>query len=415
VKLLLVPASYPHPGAPWIGAFNEHSALALRMIVERVEVLVPRPYAPRVLANAGRWRSHALTPARQRQGDITVHRPAYPVLPWVLPSSAWTRTVFSRPCARRLHRAIGFDAILSFDLAAAGCIAWRLGRALGIPACGWATGSDIRHDPRGPVGRSVRETLQNLDLVFYQSAELKSLGAALLGTRPELLAADRHVVQPRGVREPASLPGDDVRRALRAALGVAEDAVVILYLGRIARDKGVFELVDGFARFAVGATDLALVLVGSRPGHDDSPELERRLRSHAGLGHRIRLLPGCEPGLIWNYFRAADVFAFPSFREGMPNSLLEAMLAGLPAVAFSIPPVREISRFGEALVEVPAYDFAAFGDALLKLAADRARRREIGERAREIVRAHFSVDSAMRVVVSHIERLVARSAGSTAR
>ena len=118
MKLLLVPASYPHPGAPWIGAFNEHSALALRMIVERVEVLVPRPYAPRVLANAGRWRSHALTPARQRQGDITVHRPAYPVLPWVLPSSAWTRTVFSRPCARRLHRAIGFDAILSFDLAA---------------------------------------------------------------------------------------------------------------------------------------------------------------------------------------------------------------------------------------------------------------------------------------------------------
>lgn len=407
MNLLLIPASYPHPGAGWAGAFNEHSARALQKSGHHVEVLVPRPYAPRLLAFNDRWRSHIVTPRGQLQRGIRVHRPTYPALPWVFRSFWPARTVFSRPTARTLHRAVGFNAILSFDLAGAGGLAWRLGKDLGIPACGWATGSDIRHDPRSLVGRSVRKTLKELDLVFYQSRELRSLGAALLGTRAELLPEDRHIVQPRGVSEPACFAGEEVRQGIRSSLGVAEEEVVILYLGRMARGKGVFELVDAFSRWARGGTNLVLLLVGSRPGHDDTPQLENRIRSLPVAG-RIRILPGCEPGRIWDYFRAADVFAFPSFREGMPNSLLEAMLSGLPAVAFSIPSVQEITRFGKGLIEVPPFDFSSFGDALLKLAMDRTSRQEIGERGRAIVREHFSVDRNMRIAADHIQRMTAR-------
>jgi glycosyltransferase involved in cell wall biosynthesis len=225
-----------------------------------------------------------------------------------------------------LHREVGFDAILSFDLARTGGLAWRLGRELGIPACGWATGSDIRHSARSAIGRSVREALEKLDLVFYQSDELKTLGAALLGTRAEVLPRDRHVVQSRGVCEPEILPGEEVRRSIRSSLDVAEDQVVILYLGRIARGKGLFELVEGFAQWTKAAANLVLLLVGSRPGHDETPELQKKIRSLPALGGRIHILPGCEPRRIWDYFGAADIFAFPSFREGMPNSLLEALL-----------------------------------------------------------------------------------------
>jgi glycosyltransferase involved in cell wall biosynthesis len=408
VKLLVIAPSYPQPGAEWIGAPNEHSARALQGIVEHLEVLTPRPYAPRFLAVSPRWKTYALAPREHAQAGIRVHRPAYPILPGIMQACWPVRPafVFARPLARRLHRRAGFDAILSFDLALTGGLAWRLGRDLGIPACGWATGSDIRADGRSATGRNVRDALAKLDLVFYQSAELKALGAALLGTHPEALARDRHIVQPRGVQEPETFPGDEVRRSVRSRLAVSDRQIVILYLGRIVRGKGLFDLVEGFGGWAREHADLVLLLVGSIPGYDETAELQRKIRSLTGMDRRIRVLPACPPPLIWEYFKAADIFAFPSVKEGMPNSLLEAMLAGLPAVALSIPAVREIARFGQGLVEAPAHESWSFGQGLLKLAADPLLRREVGERGRAIVREHFSLHRNMRTVVDHIQKAI---------
>jgi glycosyltransferase involved in cell wall biosynthesis len=406
MKLLLIPPQYPHPAAEWVGTPNEYSALALNKIVQHLEILTPRPYAPCLVGFNDRWRAYARIPSEHTRGGIRVHRPAYPVLPRVRQAFWPSRVafVFCRRLARRLHRQVGFDAILSFDLATTGGLAWRLGRDLGIPACGWATGSDIRANPDSATGKSVREALRNLDLVFYQSGELKTLGAELLGTSAAELSPERHVVQSRGVLEPETLPGEDVRQALRASQRVTTEQLLVLYLGRIVRGKGLFELVDGFADWAKRRPDLVLTAVGAFPGFDDTAELQEKVRSLPTLNGRVEILPACEHHRIWDYFKAADIFAFPSFKEGMPNSLLEAMLAGLPAVAFSIPAVQEITRFGKGLLEVPPHDFRSFGEALLKLAADPALRGEVGERGRAIAREHFSGARNMRAVVDHIRR-----------
>jgi glycosyltransferase involved in cell wall biosynthesis len=406
VKLLLIPPQYPHPAAEWVGTQNEHSALALQRIVERLVILTPRPYAPRLVGVTKRWRAYSRIPREHVRRGIRIHRPGYPVLPKVLQAFWPTRVAFLFAChlARRLHREVGFDALLSFDLNLTGGLAWRLGRDLGIPACGWATGSDIRANPQSPSGRGVRETLRNLDLVFYQSPELKGLGAELLGLRAQDLPADQHIVQSRGIIEPETSPGDDVRYSVRSRLRVANDQLLILYLGRIVRGKGLFELVEGFADLSRLHTKLVLVAVGSIPGFDHAPDLRERVRSLPGLNGRIQVLPACGHHQIWEYFKAADIFAFPSFKEGMPNSLLEAMLGGLPAVAFSIPSVQEITRFGRGLIEVPAYDFEKFSEAVLELAADPSLRHEIGARGRAIAREQFSAHKSMRAVIDHIRR-----------
>ncbi len=415
MKLLLIPASYPHSAAPWAGAPNESSALTLQALGEYLEVLVPRPYAPRPLALSARWRPYVLEPARHVRHGITIHRPAFPMLPRVLPA-LWPGTVaflFCRPLARRLHARCAFVAILSFVLAGTGELAWRLGRDLRIPVCGWATGSDSRWGARSPIGRSVRETLRRLDLVVYQSEELKALAARLLGVPPEALPTERHIVQPRGIREPAVLPGAESRHRVRSDLGVADGQIMILYLGRIVSDKGLFELVETFARRTPDRRDLVLILVGARAGHDQAPELERRVLELAA-GDRVRILQGCEPSAVWDYLVAADIFAFPSFREGMPNSLLEAMWAGLPAVAFAIPAVLEISRHGDGLLTVEPYDFSRFGDALLALASDPSLRRKVGEAGRELAREHFSAKRCMRVVLASLQTLTAHAQTPTA-
>jgi len=401
VKLLIIPAAYPHAAAEWTGIFNEQSTLALQQIVQHVEVLSPRPYAPRFLTFNDRWKAHIVAPKSHLRRGIRIHRPAYPRVPGIL-RGFWSTTaayVFSRRLATALHREIRFDAIVSFDLAGAGGLAWRLGRRLGIRSSGWATGSDIRWGPNSGVGRSVRKTLERLDFVFYQTSELKVLAAHLLGIDAAALSEQRHIVQARGVSEPSSLPLADVRSSVRERLGLSDHHLMILYIGRIAREKGLFDLADVFAKWGTRHPDLAVIFVGARPGHDETDLLRRRVDS---LGGRIRILPGCPHDEVWNYLSAADIFVFPSFKEGMPNSLLEAMLARLPSVAFGIPCVQEIVTFGNGLLSVAPYDFEQFGDAILTLAANESLRREIGERGRAIASEHFSLQRSMRTVVAHL-------------
>jgi glycosyltransferase involved in cell wall biosynthesis len=212
--------------------------------------------------------------------------------------------------------------------------------------------------------------------------------------------------------EPETLPGEEVRRSVRSRLRVTNDQVVILYLGRIVRAKGLFELVDGFADWARGRTNLVLAVVGSVPGFDHAVELQEKIELLPTVSGRIQILPACEHRRIWDYFRAADIFAFPSFKEGMPNSLLEAMLGGLPAVAFSIPAVKEITRFGSGLLEVPAHDFPSFGEALLRLAALPSLRQDLGAQGRAIAQQHFSAERNMRTVVDHIRRVMSSRCAS---
>ena len=103
------------------------------------------------------------------------------------------------------------------------------------------------------------------------------------------------------------------------------------------------------------------------------------------------MLPACSHDQVWEHFGAADIFAFTSHHEGMPNSLLEAMAVGLPAIAFAIPPVLEIDGQRGALVTVPPHDRERFADALLRLAGCSQDRHRIGGKGRcEVMRRYMT-------------------------
>src|SRR5262249_40793561 len=234
MNLLMIPSNYPYPAAPHIGAQNERCAQILHGSVNRLVVLSPRPFTPSFMAVRLRWKRYASIPFYTLARGIEVYRPASLVLPRVAPAiwkndAAYYRV---RPLARALHQKHCFNGILSFDLLATGGLAWRLGRNLGIPASGWATGGDVRSEPDSSLGRSLKETLTHLDLVFYQSRELLSIAADFLKTTPARLeSSGRHIVLSRGVIEPQSPPGAGVRAEVRQTLGISRDDVMVLYLG----------------------------------------------------------------------------------------------------------------------------------------------------------------------------------------
>lgn len=409
MNLLLIPPCYPFPAAPGTGAQNERCARILDRFVDQVVVVSPRPFIPSFLAFRPRWQSYASIPYHHISCGIEVYRPAYLALPGIMDALwqneaayYWLRFLF-----RQLHRKHQFNAILSFDLRACGGVAWRIGRDLGIPAAGWATGSDIRSDRKSPYGLRVAETLQKLEVVMYQSRELLDVGAQILGVKPmELQSSGRHRVLSRGVIEPESPSADGVRDMVRATLHVAKDEVMILYMGRVVRDKGLFGLIDILATNCSKIGNVKLVLVGAREAFDDAEELKRHLRKYPELLERVHILSACPAEEIWTYFAAADIFAFPSFKEGMPNAVLEAMVSGLPVVAFDIPAIQEILAYDrEALFAVKAFNFESFFKTLLQLSTDESLRKLTGIKGKSIARKRFSLMQNMKSTIGYLKAM----------
>ncbi|HEX2116896.1 MAG TPA: glycosyltransferase family 4 protein [Alphaproteobacteria bacterium] len=169
------------------------------------------------------------------------------------------------------------------------------------------------------------------------------------------------------------------RLALRQSLGVDERRPVVAMIGRLVAEKGYPEL---FA--AMRDVDAQLWVIGERLKSDHAQPIDALIdavQRDPILGRRVQFLGYRQdvPALL----RAADIFALPSHREGMPRSIIEAMLSGLPVVATDIRGSREEVIDGESGYLVPLGDVQALARALQRLAADQALRKSFGQAGRE--------------------------------
>jgi glycosyltransferase involved in cell wall biosynthesis len=176
------------------------------------------------------------------------------------------------------------------------------------------------------------------------------------------------------------------RQAVRAALGVADAAPLILTVGRQDPEKAQDLLVRAFAMVRDAMPDAVLAIAGREGGA--SRELRRAIdESEAGeavllLGHRTDVGDLCA---------AADVFAFPSLYEGFGGVLVEALALELPIVASDVPAMIEALDQGRTGVVVPRGDPEALGQALIGLIDDTDRRAALAAAGRALFEARYEL------------------------
>jgi glycosyltransferase involved in cell wall biosynthesis len=177
-------------------------------------------------------------------------------------------------------------------------------------------------------------------------------------------------------RDPAVFRVDPVARArIRAERGTPADRVVVVAVSRLVRVKGYPELAAAMRE----VPDAELWVVGERLDSDRGDDM-RELLMDAGLGDRLHLLGYRDD--VAAVLAAADIFALPSYFEGLPMSVIEAMLTGLPVVASDIDGPREQVVPEVTGLLVPARQVAPLANALARLAADPALRAAMGEAGR---------------------------------
>jgi glycosyltransferase involved in cell wall biosynthesis len=192
------------------------------------------------------------------------------------------------------------------------------------------------------------------------------------------------------------------RSRVRAAVGVAEDAVLFLYLGRLSRDKGVFDLALAFARLAQRHAAVCLVLAGP-----DEERLAKQIEETvAPCADRVRIIDHTDRPE--DYMAAADVFCLPSHREGFGQVAIEAAAAGLPVIASRIYGIVDAVVDRETGLLHPPADADALRAHMETLLLQPDLRRKLGSAGRSRALRDFSTRRVTRALLEFYADITAK-------
>jgi glycosyltransferase involved in cell wall biosynthesis len=196
------------------------------------------------------------------------------------------------------------------------------------------------------------------------------------------------------------LPGPAVTDALRRDLGMTQGVPVIGFVGRLTRDKGIGELARAFQMLQSQGRPAHLLLVGAfESGDPVDPEVVAWLRSNPDV-YCTGFLEDPRP-----FLEMMDIFAFPTYREGLPMVLLEAAAAGKPVVSTRTTGVVDVVVDGDTGLLVPPGDPVALTRAIERLLDDRTLARQMGARARQLVGEQFENSSYLNRLGEMLQKL----------
>jgi len=243
----------------------------------------------------------------------------------------------------------------------------------------WAT--------RSGISRAVLKFMDRLIATFATTVLVDS-------PSQQRFLVQQGVTQTKGsiVLAEGSISGVDVNRfhpdmqqrsAIRSELKINEEAFLVLFVGRLKRDKGVMELVEAFVRLRRKRADAMLLLAGP-----DEENLKQALMDRLGESIKhVHFIPFTKRPEY--YMMASDLLALPSYREGFGTVVIEAAACGVPAVASRIYGLTDAVAEGETGLLFEAGDVDTMVEAMEKLALDGKLCDRFGRQARQRARELF--------------------------
>ena len=211
-------------------------------------------------------------------------------------------------------------------------------------------------------------------------------------------------VDPPQIEAAAASPFD--RSAVRAEFGIPPNDTVVLCVGQFIDRKGRWVFLEAAKKVIDSHPNVTFAwLMPTLPTADE----QDRIDSY-GLGNRFRIVHSESVGKdrldVLRFFRVADIFTLPSFVEGLPIAVLEAMALGIPSISTNVYAIPEAVKDLETGMLIPPGDAGALADAIITLVEDAELRRRLAVRGREFVLRHFDErESAASAIEAYEEAL----------
>lgn len=348
-RLLVMSSLFPSPAQPNAGVFVRERMFRVGRVLP-VTVVSPQPWFPLqslIRRFVPRYRPPA--PAFEVMDGVEVHRPRFLALPGLLRRlDGLSMALASQRCVRRLKRAGRADLIDAHFTFPDGRAATLIGRWLGLPVTITLRGTEVPH---------LRTSRRPQLLAAWRDARhLFSVSESL-----------RRVAIERGVpAEKIEVVGNGVdverfqpvpRHQAREALGLPDDAEVLVTVGGLVERKGFHRVIEVLPQLLENHPRLHYLIVGGATAEGDWGErLQAQVRD-LGLEERVHFLGALPPDELKGPLSAADLFVLSTRNEGWANVLLEAMACGLPVIATDVggnaevvsrPELGRIVPFGDA-------------------------------------------------------------------
>ncbi len=195
-------------------------------------------------------------------------------------------------------------------------------------------------------------------------------------------------------------PDPEMREQMRSKLGIPKEAIILIFVGRLNRDKGVPDLVRAFVLASKAVPDMRLLLLGA-----DEENMTPMLKASLGLGQSQVHFVGftdCPEA----YMAASDIICLPSYREGFGSSIIEAAAVGLPAVLSDIYGLRDAVIPNESGIFHAVGNIDEMTKAIVKLATDDVLRKSMSEKARLRVNREFEAQTLVAAMRAYYEKML---------
>ena len=198
------------------------------------------------------------------------------------------------------------------------------------------------------------------------------------------------------------VPGAGVDTVKFSPRAEGSPPMIVMMAGRLLWDKGLAEFVE--AAKILRNEGAKFILVGMIDSENPAAASESRVRAWVDegvlewWGHRDDMS---------ETLSKADIFCLPSYREGLPKAILEAMASGKACVTTDVPGCRDAVRHGDNGILVPAHDSAALARGIGALLADADKRKAMGRRGRERALQEFSEGTVIQLTLNLYRKILA--------
>jgi glycosyltransferase involved in cell wall biosynthesis len=176
----------------------------------------------------------------------------------------------------------------------------------------------------------------------------------------------------------------------------------LLCVGRLAPAKGQAILLESIAHLQNQGVSVSLTFVGKGPD-------ERSLKQYAeqlGISELVNFTGAVDQDHILDYYKAADIFVLPSFAEGLPVVLMEAMAMEIPCITTAITGIPELISNGKDGLLVPASDVEGLTQAIKELASDPILRQQLGKAGRAKILSDYDLYKNVRHLFERLDRRI---------
>lgn len=386
MRILVISQIFPCQRHPTSGIFLANLMKDLSKKVDKLIIITPRVYIPNILTKIQKkWVKWRIDPMISKESQMTIFRPYY----LFLPKSKYyglngILMYFSlKNKVKKIIKNEKIELIIGHNILPEGIAALFLGNRFKVPFISWAIGSDIHNFAKLSKLNNylTKKCVDNSYLVLTTSKELENR-IRRISNRVKYVNTFYRGIDIANFKTLSSN-----KEELKKKLNLNTFKKYILFTGRLIRSKGIYELAETFITISKKYSNYNLLLIGEEIEKNNLIEMFK----NSGLLDRI-----CFKGIVAHkevadYMKASELLIFPSWAEGLPNVVLEAMACGLPVVATEVGGIPEILIDGKTGLSVPVRNTERLTEAAIRMIEDKALKNECIKNSKKIIFENFDV------------------------